>query len=60
MSKLLTIEISEDGEFVYGALMNDESLTKLLALADRLSDESVLDEVNANLTAPSPDKESNE
>lgn len=42
MAKLLTFEIYEDGEFVFGALMDSDSCLELEKLADKLSDESVL------------------
>lgn len=56
MAKLSTIEIYEDGEFVFGALMDSESFTELAKLGDRLSDESVLnatpEEMKAAASAP--------
>lgn len=40
MVKKLVIEIAEDGEFVWGGLMNPELFTTLIEYADKLSDES--------------------
>lgn len=52
MGKQIVVEINEDGEFVWGGLMDSELFTTLLEFADKFSDKTM--EIS---TAPTVTKE---